>query len=182
MGGRRGSLGPGWTHYLMAPGWPQLTSQLCQLQLVLAVLNLTMCLPCTYLSFIPRFGPPVSGSLVRRAFITATTRDSLTNRFWFLSPTVELLPIFLFGGQKLGIPNYLPQKRVKRARRLRDWTNPNWTNHHKRSFLSWTSFQSVGMFNFQGDCYIFHVGIPIWVINNLDYTHLVQMMLVQIGG
>ena len=32
MGGQRGSLGPGWTHYLMAPGWPLLTSQLCALK------------------------------------------------------------------------------------------------------------------------------------------------------
>ena len=104
MGGRRGSLGPGWTHYLMAPGWPQLTSQLCQLQQVLTAFNLTLCPPCTHLSFIPRFGPPLG----------------LEARPLLQQPPVSVLEEFNeaeqtdswshggisshFGGQKLGIP------------------------------------------------------------------------------
>ena len=75
MGGRRGSLGPGWTHYLMAPGWPQLTSQLCHLQLVLStLLHCAPCLPAHLFVLYPPFWASTgSGSSVRRAFITATT-------------------------------------------------------------------------------------------------------------
>ena len=69
MGGRRGSLGPGWTHYLMAPGWPQLTSLLCHLQVVLKALNLTLCLSHPFVLFPPFWGgSTMSGSSVFWAF------------------------------------------------------------------------------------------------------------------